>query len=334
MNCNALDAEPKPGSKRSSGSGSGSSSSPKRRKGVRNQNSIPRVSEDRSLFANFLSLYIFVRLLGLGAFGLVNLMQHRISGFFYAVKVVKKTFSKEDANTRFEINLGMRLDSEYVCRVHKFYEDDEKFYIFMDYLKGWDLYNFIVKNPTFFVNNPKIFWVVIKSVLQGLAYLHSQGIAHMDIKPENVYLLLDDAENIIGAKLIDLGLSMEVNEKTKCFRGTDTYMAPEFFHFCWSTGFPSDIWSLGITAFAMLRASLPISSRNKDKNSAQSEIYAKIGSLLMTNSFIPFSKRSEDPEIFEIEAFIMSCLIVDPENRPTAAILLEYVSAKISEISP
>jgi serine/threonine protein kinase len=156
----------------------------------------------------------------------------------------------------------------------------------------------------------------------------------MDIKPENVYLLLDDAENIIGAKLIDLGLSMEVNEKTKCFRGTDTYMAPEFFHFCWSTGFPSDIWSLGITAFAMLRASLPISSRNKDKNSAQSEIYAKIGSLLMTNSFIPFSKRSEDPEIFEIEAFIMSCLIVDPENRPTAAILLEYVSAKISEISP
>jgi serine/threonine protein kinase len=321
------------GSKRCSSSSSASASASKRRKGVGNQNSIPRVSEDRSLFANFLSLYIFVRLLGSGAFGLVNLMQHRISGFFYAVKVVKKTNLKADDKIRDEINLGMRLDSEYVCKVHGYHEDNGHFFIVMEYLEGMDLCDFISKNPTFFMNNPKIFWIVIKSVLEGLAYLHSQGIAHMDIKPENVFILLDNEGNIIGVRLIDLGLSMKVDEKTKCFRGTSTYMAPEFFHFCWSTGFPADIWSLGITAFAMLMASLPISSRKKDPQCAQSEIYSKIEYLLSMDSFNPFSRMSEDSNIAEIQKFICSCFTVKPDQRLTADDMLKKIPKTNSQLS-
>ena len=137
-------------------------------------------------------------------------------------------------------------------------------------------------------------------------------------------------------KLIDLGLSMKVDEKIKCFRGTSTYMAPEFFHFCWSTGLPADIWSFGITAFVMLSASLPISSQNTNPRFAQSEIYKKIEFLLRMESFNPFSdsKRSEDPVILEIEEIILSCLIVNPQKRPKAAILLEKVSAIISKNNP
>jgi serine/threonine protein kinase len=266
-----------------------------------------------------------VKLLGFGAFGVVNLMQHLDSGQHYAVKVIKKRDPKEDAKTRNESKLGMILDSEHVCKVHKYHEDKNHFYIIMDYLQGMDLFDFIRKNPKFFMTNPKAFWLVVKSILQGLAYLHSQGIAHFDIKPENVFLLLDDIGNIIGVKLIDLGLSMEVNKTTKVFRGTDAYMGPEFLHLCCPTGLPADIWSLGITAFVMLMGYLPIFSQNKDRQRCQEEIYSKIASLLSTISFNPFFKRSENAEIFEIEDFILSCLIVNPVNRLSADDLLKTI---------
>jgi serine/threonine/tyrosine protein kinase RAD53 len=266
---------------------------------------------------------IFLRLLGSGAFGIVNLMQHRISGIFYAVKVVKKRNIDEDNKVRFEINLGMSLESEYVCKVLEYYEDDENFYIIMEYLEGIDLCDFICKNPKFFVENPRFFWFVVKSILQGLAYLHSQGIAHMDIKPENVILSLDMNKNIIGVKLIDLGYAIEVNEKTKYFGGTAAYMAPELFRVCLATWFPADIWSFGMTAYAMLRAYLPIHSTHENPQRAQEEIYAKIKKLLRYPKITPFKQLSEDKEIFKIQNFITSCFIVDPEKRPSAQELLD-----------
>jgi serine/threonine protein kinase len=203
----------------------------------------------------------------------------------------------------------------------------------MEYLQGMDLFDFIRKDSKFFMSNPKIFWVVVESILRGLAYLHSKGIAHMDIKPENVFLLLDDKGNIVGVKLIDLGLAIDITKKKKCIHGTDAYMGPEFFHFCWTTGLPADIWSLGITAFVMLRGYLPISSRNKDRQEAKKSIFSKIASLLSTISFNPFFKRSENAEIFEIEAFILSCLITDPENRLTADDLLKTIPVSTPQIS-
>ena len=311
----------KPGSKRHSSSGS-------KRGKYENPDSKPSGSQKGKIsIENFMSLYIFVKQLGNGAFGVVNLMKHAKSDKNYAVKVIKKTDPHTDTKTRNEINLSINLDSEYVCKVHSYHEDDENFYIFMEYLTGMDLCEFIRKYRTFFINNPKCFWFVVKSILQGLVYLHSQGIAHFDIKPENVFLLLDTAENIIGVKLIDLGLAVKINENERKFRGTASYMAPEFFHLCWSTEFKADIWSLGMTAYAMLMASLPISSRKKDHQLAQQEIYHKIEKLLSFTKITPFPKRSDCKEIFQIEEFIALCFIVDPSERPTAQQLLDFILA-------
>jgi len=263
--------------------------------------------------------------LGSGKFGVVNKMQYQ--GEYYAVKKVRKETPAEDANILKEIDRGMRLDSKYVRKVFGYYEDDEHFFIVMEYLKGMDLCDFIRKNPVFFMKNPIFFWFVLVSILHGLAYLHSRMIAHFDLKPENVFLLLDDEENIIGVKLIDLGLSMEVNETTKEFRGTDHYMSPESFHLCLPTGLPADIWSFGMTAYAMLMASLPFSSKKKSKKCAQSKVYEKIESLLNSKKgvFNPFLEFSKDPSIRDMQSIILSCFAINPEKRPTAKQLLNYI---------
>jgi serine/threonine protein kinase len=291
--------------------------------------------KSKSPIENFISLYIFVKLLGFGAFGVVKLMQHRISGINYAVKIVKKIDSQTDDKTRNEIRLGMKLNSDYVCKVHGYHEDDNHFYIIMDYLEGMDLCDFLCKDPKFFINNPQYFWFVVVSILRGLAYLHSKKIAHMDIKPQNVYLVLDKQGNIIGVKLIDFGLSMEIDDTTKCFKGTHVFMAPEFFHRSTNIDCKVDIWSLAIMAFGMIREYLPIQIASSRKNPDQrnSEICRNIQRLLMDNLFNPFEKESEDQDIKEMERFIQSCLFIYPTDRPTADDLLKKISSDIHQMS-
>lgn len=305
-----------------------------RKKDGEPKKSIPRTSEEGSLLQNFLSHFIFLGLLGSGAYGLVNLMKYQNNGQFCAVKIVKKTNKIADDKIRNEIKLGMTLDSQYVCKVFEYHEDDGHFFIVMEYLNGQDLHVFLRNNRKYFKENPKRFWFVIESILQGLVYLHSKGIAHFDIKPNNIILLLDNEENIIGVKLIDLGLSLEIDDTKKYFRGTSAYMAPEFFNPLWFRGIPSDIWSLGITAYAMLMASLPISSMKSDPEIVKQEIYKKISYLLSRYAFNPFSKSSECTEISKMQEFIKSCLIVNPENRPTSDYQLKNIPYKTSELSP
>jgi serine/threonine protein kinase len=292
---------------------SGSSSASEIKKGVKPE--------------NFLSLYIIVKLLGSGAFGVVNLMQHQISGIFYAVKEVKKRKIVEDNKVRSEIEYGMMLNSQHICKVFDYYEDDNNIYIIMEYLEGIDLCDFIRKDPKFFVENPRFFWLVVKSILQGLVYLHSQGITHFDIKPENVFISLDMNGNIIGVKLIDLGYAVKVDEKSKIFWGTAAYMAPELFHLFWSTGFKADIWSLGMTAYAMLMAYLPIRSKHENPQLAKQDIYKKIDNLLAYKKITPFLKWNDNNQILLMQDFITSCFIVDPVERPSAQQLLDYILA-------
>ena len=109
----------------------------------------------------FLDLYIFLELLGSGAFGTVDLVKNRETEKEYAMKTVRKRGIAADVDTRNEIDFGMKLVSPHLCKVHEYHEDDENFYILMEYLNGKDLFDFIQKNPGFFMNNPKIFWFVI-----------------------------------------------------------------------------------------------------------------------------------------------------------------------------
>jgi 5'-AMP-activated protein kinase catalytic alpha subunit len=96
-------------------------------------------------------------------------------------------------------------------------------------------------------------------IIDGVEYLHSKGIAHRDLKPEN--LLLDSHKKI---KIVDFGLSNLYSEGetlvTAC--GSPCYAAPEMIAGKRYNGIDVDIWSSGVTLYAMLVGYLPFEDPN------------------------------------------------------------------------
>ena len=105
----------------------------------------------------------------------------------------------------------------------------------------------------------KVAW--LKSIYDGIKFLHSCQIAHRDIKPENILV------NEWGVKLGDFGLCelmgddmrLKINSKA----GSEHYAAPEVLYTNeYVRGDLADMWSFSVTVFAVLTGKLPYTMKN------------------------------------------------------------------------
>lgn len=94
----------------------------------------------------------------------------------------------------------------------------------LDYVQGGCLLDFVRKQGRF---DERFCRYYLKQILQALHYIHSQGFAHRDIKPQNI--LIDGNYNI---KIADFGFAAPIEGRDgsgllKTKKGTKGYQAPE-----------------------------------------------------------------------------------------------------------
>lgn len=103
--------------------------------------------------------------------------------------------------------------------------------------------------------------IIFYQICRALSHMHSHGIAHRDIKCENILLrkikLPGDDEITWVAKIGDFGFSKKVEEHLCSQLGTDLYMSPEVMVFEGEYDLSTDIWSLGCVLFALVTGSYP-----------------------------------------------------------------------------
>lgn len=121
----------------------------------------------------------------------------------------------------------------------------------------------------------------------ALVFCHSKGIAHRDLKLEN--LLFDSNQNL---KIADFGLcnTMKDGESLQTACGSPDYAAPEILMHEAYDGTKIDAWSSGVILYTMLYGELPFDGKN------QSQMFQKViaGDFTFKESVADVSKDAKD----------------------------------------
>ena len=206
-----------------------------------------------------LNYYKIGRSIGHGAFGKVNIALHVLSGHIVAIKSfnkIKKTFPIN--KIYYEIKLLKKLrNHKNIIKYFEHFENDKHFFIVMENISGGNLLNAINKMSKFSETMAKN---IFKQLINTIKYLHSIGIVHRDIKPDNILLELDNT-----IKLCDFGVSKEVRENQlltdSC--GTPAFVAPEILKDSPYNPYMTDIWSSGVVLYAMITGFFPFRGVNE-----------------------------------------------------------------------
>src|SRR5690606_5457236 len=111
---------------------------------------------------------------------------------------------------------------------------------------------FEVINSKVLTQDEKLVRTYFHQFVEGLEYLHSQGIAHLDLKPDN--LLFGEDHKL---KIADFDLSYICGDDSIRGKGTINFRAPEIKDYECKKPFAADIYSAGIILFALMFGYLP-----------------------------------------------------------------------------
>lgn len=151
---------------------------------------------------------------------------------------------------------------------------------------------------------------LVAQTVAGLAYIHSEGYVHGDIKPDNILLATDGS-----VKLSDFGFARSTGTpgaEVKSHGGALLFLSPEQ-HRRRVRSTASDIWSLGVTVYLLATGRLPYQS---------SDYWDVVDAV--TNRTPPSLRGCGRKLGSDIVNFVDLCLRANPVHRATAAELLKH----------
>jgi mitogen-activated protein kinase kinase kinase len=205
------------------------------------------------------------QMIGKGTYGRVYLGMNATTGEFLAVKQVEvnQKVAQQDkdrvkemvAALDIEIDTMQHLDHPNIVQYLGCERKEFSISIYLEYISGGSVGSCLRKHGKF---EESVVRSMTRQTLQGLAYLHAEGILHRDLKADNILLDLDGT-----CKISDFGISKKSdniygNDITNSMQGSVFWMAPEVVR-SQGQGYSAkvDIWSLGCVVLEMFAGRRP-----------------------------------------------------------------------------
>ena len=244
--------------------------------------------------------YMMEKLINRGEVSKVVLAKHLITGEKVAIKILNKKLFKNNIlslkHIKKEIQILKMVKHENIIKLLEIIDEKNEIFIITEYYPN-DLLSLIIKNKNKKLSEETAL-NYFSQYLNGLHYLHQNGICHRNIRPDNI--LLDEKKEKI--KIIDFNLSTiySKNQLLNSPVGAIIYAPPEMHLSEKYSGELADIWKAGLVLYFMVCGYLPFCEEDEEKN---------IKHIITGFYEIPSNVSSHCAEI------IRSCLQVDPKKR-------------------
>ena len=141
-----------------------------------------------------------------------------------------------------EIKIQSFLKHRNVMELYGIFDDEKHIYMILELMQDGNLFTELKKKKRI---EEKKAAEIIKQITSGLAYMQGNGIAHRDLKPQNIVI----SNGVF--KICDFGWATVCHDRRKTYCGTFDYTAPEIFEGS-EYDFTVDMWGLGVIAYEIL----------------------------------------------------------------------------------
>ncbi|KAK1395281.1 Non-specific serine/threonine protein kinase [Heracleum sosnowskyi] len=229
----------------------------------RNSGSIKRTSSSSGSSGGIiLEKYQLGQILGRGSFAKVYRAQSLANNSSVAIKVIEKPATSDPTMENLlvrEVAAMRKLnDHPNILNLHEVMATKSKIYLVMEIAEGGELFSQLTRRGKM---NEGVARKYFQELISALRFCHANGVAHRDLKPQN--LLLDKYGTL---KVSDFGLSALPEQAkngllyTAC--GTPAYTAPEVVRRNGYDGAKADAFSCGVILFVFLAGYLPFDDAN------------------------------------------------------------------------
>ncbi|MGE5802911.1 MAG: serine/threonine-protein kinase [Gemmatimonadota bacterium] len=262
--------------------------------------------------------------IGRGGMSVVFRARDRRLNRLVAIKVLPPELAYDPAiRTRFtrEAQTAAQLTHAHIVPIYDVGETDGVAHFVMALVTGGNLAELLAREPRPPIEEARR---ILREIADALAYAHTRGVIHRDIKPDNI--LLDAASG--RAMVSDFGIARAIEAGTRltvtgAAVGTPTYMSPEQAMGERDIDGRSDIYSLGVIGYQMLTGRVPFAAGNP------------MALLLKHVGERPRPVSELRPEVPKgLRDAIDRALLKEPEERwPTAASLRDALSGGDAPVS-
>ncbi|MBK5258241.1 MAG: serine/threonine protein kinase [Thermoanaerobaculia bacterium] len=211
--------------------------------------------------------------LGVGGMGEIFKVRHIHLNELRVIKVMRPNVAADDQGIqRFlqEARTSTQIKHRNLAMLYDFAQlEDGSYYMVWEFIDGTNIQKWIAQNGPV---PPRLTLEIAVQTLHGLDNLHSMGLIHRDVSPENIMLSQDQRGKLL-VKVIDFGIAKSLAEgesghgltQTGMFLGKLKYASPE------QAGFVkegehidprSDLYSFGIVMYEMLAGRAPFQATN------------------------------------------------------------------------